>query len=361
VDPDLFERVGLYDPAAPNAADRLQLLSFLVEQDCTLDEMVAADAEGRLFGLAGDRIIRPGRNTLTLSQVADRSAVPLDVVRRTWRAFGLSDPGVDVPVASPADVEMIRTYARIAELVGEETARGVARVFGAAVARIAEAAGSAFGGRVQDIAISRSGSEALTARAFAAAAPLAPELGRVLDTLTRHHLEAARRHLEGADAESRFAVGFADLSGFTVRSASMDPEELSQFMSGMEEVVFDVAADRGARVVKFIGDAVMLVAAAAEPLVDTASALVNHPAVSAVGMTARAGLALGPVVASLGDYFGSPVNLAARLVAVAEPGRLLVDGQVAHSLGPDWRVEPRGARALRGFPDPVPTFEVRRA
>src|SRR5436305_1826178 len=56
-----WQRAGLYDPAAPNAADRLALLEYLAEQGCDLEEMVDAEARDRLFALAGDRILPPSR------------------------------------------------------------------------------------------------------------------------------------------------------------------------------------------------------------------------------------------------------------------------------------------------------------
>ena len=44
--------LGLYDPEADNAGDRLALLGFLLEQGASVDEMVEANRNGRLVGLA---------------------------------------------------------------------------------------------------------------------------------------------------------------------------------------------------------------------------------------------------------------------------------------------------------------------
>ena len=55
-----FEAAGLYDPAAPGAADRLALLEWLVSQGATLEQMVDAQRHGSLTGLAGDLVLRPG-------------------------------------------------------------------------------------------------------------------------------------------------------------------------------------------------------------------------------------------------------------------------------------------------------------
>jgi class 3 adenylate cyclase len=62
-------------------------------------------------------------------------------------------------------------------------------------------------------------------------------------------------------------------------------------------------------------------------------------------------MAYGPVLAKVGDYFGSVVNLASRLVDQAVPGEILVTTELAQKSGLD--LEPAGRRMLKGFPDPV--------
>ena len=62
MDEGAWIEAGLYDPAAVGAHERLELLAFLTEQGCSVEEMVAAHGKGRLFALAGDRLIRPDRD-----------------------------------------------------------------------------------------------------------------------------------------------------------------------------------------------------------------------------------------------------------------------------------------------------------
>ena len=107
MDEGAWIEAGLYDPAAIEAAERLELLTFLTEQGCSLEEMVAAHGKGRLFALAGDRLIRPDRDRYDLHEVAEIVGHPVDRVRAIWRAFGLVDVGEKV--ASPDDVEMLRS------------------------------------------------------------------------------------------------------------------------------------------------------------------------------------------------------------------------------------------------------------
>jgi len=58
-------------------------------------------------------------------------------------------------------------------------------------------------------------------------------------------------------------------------------------------------------------------------LVKAAVDLVDHSTAREAGLQVRAGLGYGEVLAINGDYFGNTVNLAARLVAAAEPGQIL--------------------------------------
>lgn len=109
--------------------------------------------------------------------------------------------------------------------------------------------------------------------------------------------------------------------------------------------------------VKFIGDEVMWVSASPEQLVTAAVDLVHHPRAREEGLQVRAGLAYGSVLAINGDYFGSPVNLAARLVAAAGPGQILADSALHDEL-PDWPAVAHGPLTLKGFEDPVPAFDL---
>ena len=363
MDVDALTAAGLYDAASPSAAERLELLTFLVEQGCTLDEMVAANERGRLFALAGDRIIRPQRDQFTLDQVAETIGAPAELVRAIWRAYGLVEADPDSPVASPEDLEMVATAVFMVDALGLEPTLGMARVMGASLARIGDAASTSVRGRMPSMSVAVSGSEVTTARAFAAVATTVPRIGRALDILFRHHLEAARMHFERTESWDvvgeggiRVAVGFADLCGFTGLSQHLTMDGLSQLLSRFEEIATDVVADHGGRLVKFLGDAVMYVTTDAVSAVAVAEDLVDAAALR--GLRARAGVTVGTALALDGDYFGPVVNLAARLVAVAEPGQVLASDPVVERLGDRRTTISLGPQNLRGFDDPVPVSRL---
>jgi len=116
------------------------------------------------------------------------------------------------------------------------------------------------------------------------------------------------------------------------------------------------------RFVKSIGDAVMLVCSDPLPLVVSVLDLVDAAAADALPPL-RVGVATGYAVTRAGDWFGSPVNVASRITAVAQPGGILMAESTKDAIGNegglDWT--PIGARALRGVSGEVKLFEVQRA
>ena len=365
MDLDALTQAGLYDPAADNAPERRELLAFLVEEGCSIEEMQIAHSRGRLFALAGDRRIRPLTGLLSLRDAAARLEVDPSVLQRVWRTLGLPDNGIDAANLTEADVEALGTYLDVRTFLGEDTALGVSRVVGAALARITEAESSAMRAGMEGVIdLGVTGDEVVTAKAYATVTRLVPRIGQMLDTLHRQHLEATRVHFEGIDREHAertaftVGVGFADLSGFTRLSQQLPLGSLSSVLSVFEETAMDTIHARGGRVVKFLGDAVMWVCAEPEDLARIAADLVTHPRAAAAGIDCRAGLAYGRVLAQDGDYFGTPVNLASRLVAVAEPGQVLAAGDLVEVLGSRWLVVPGVPQLLRGFDEPVTPFTL---
>lgn len=361
-DVEAWVQAGLYDPAAPGADDRLALLQFLADDGSGLDDMIAAEARGRLFGLAGDRRIWPGDGVHTAAEAAVLAGLEPDEVRTVGSALALYLPPGDVPALSSADVEALRTYGDLRAMVGRDAALAVLRVIGSATARVAEAAAVMMRTRVDELDVSRSGSEERTARVYQEIAAIVPRLGQVLDLVHRRHIEQARRHLEQLVNDERgllCGIGFADVSGYTALSETLSFEELSKLLTSFETASSSVLHEGGARIVKFIGDAVMYTAPTADLLVDVSLRLVDDPLVVAAGIELRAAAAWGPVLAQDGDYFGTTVNLAARLLSVARPGDVVVAPSLAEQLDARrWRTEVLGPHQLRGFDHPVAPTRV---
>ena len=110
---------------------------------------------------------------------------------------------------------------------------------------------------------------------------------------------------------------------------------------------------------KFIGDEVMFTTRTAASGLEAAVALSElfkqHPRIPPV----RVGLAFGPVLTREGDCFGSVVNLAARIVTVAEQDSILIESTLRAQLSaPEWEFEDAGSSFLKGFNSPVSLFRV---
>jgi class 3 adenylate cyclase len=359
VDLDALEAAGIADARA-----RAGLLEYLAGLGFTVDEMAEAERNGRLFGLAGDVLLRSGPQAYTLRTAADWIGVRVADVEHAWAMLGLTVEDSDTPALSRADVDALATWVAMRTQMGEDAADGFLRVLGATVARLAEAASSMIRSSAPGLWLGDSGDELATARTYREVAQFVPRLGAMLDAIHRHHLVSTRTFIEGVvsgPSESLLCgVGFADLSGFTALTQTLTPAELSAMLSEFGATVSDVVHADGGRVVKFLGDAVMWVSPKPERLATAALDLVDHPRAREAGLQVRAGLGYGPILALSGDYFGNAVNLAARLVAAAAPGQILAAEEVYKEL-PQWPAVVQEPLQLKGFDAPVIAYELGRA
>ena len=130
-----------------------------------------------------------------------------------------------------------------------------------------------------------------------------------------------------------------------------------------EATTGDVVAAAGANVVKRIGDAVMFVTNAPGIACTLAVDLVDACAAAHLPKL-RVGVAFGDVVVRHGDFYGPTVNLAARLVAAADPGTVLADAVAARRASArcarPYSFVPAGRLTLSGFEAPVEAFQLLR-
>jgi adenylate cyclase len=164
------------------------------------------------------------------------------------------------------------------------------------------------------------------------------------------HMEA---DVDGASSYGRVkvAIAFADLAGYTRYVEEEGEEEALSYVERFIDAVGDTLPE-GARVLKTIGDEVMVVAQDTAALVDWA---VGFSRLYADERPApRIGVNAGPVLYRDGDYFGREVNLASRVVARARGGEVLVTGQVIDELRDrsHLRVDSIGQVKLKGFTEP---------
>jgi adenylate cyclase len=143
------------------------------------------------------------------------------------------------------------------------------------------------------------------------------------------------------------AFGFSDICGFTTYLEREGPLAAVRLVAAFRTSAREVAARRGVRIAKWLGDGVMFVSVEAGPLLATSVELTNR--MKSTGLDLRSGVATGScLLFEADDYIGHSVNLASRLCDLAGPGEVLADENTA-TLAPDWvQVGPPRRKRLPG-------------
>jgi adenylate cyclase len=346
-------------------AARERLARRLLDAGVPLGEIVAAQAEDRLVLLPVERVLA-GEPRYTADEFAAAAGVDLDVLRRFRQALGLPQAEPGARVFTEDDVGPART-------VGELIAAGVdtddlletVRVMGAGMRRYAESIRWTRGQAIVRPGVAEDEVAASFARAAENLLPLASAATE--NAFRLHLLEVLRQDVLSAEqletgelaGSEDVAVAFADLVGFTKLGESVGGEELGSVAVRLGAL----AAERiepSVRLVKTIGDAVMLVSRDVTALVESALALVDAAEADEELPALRVGVAYGPAVARYGDWYGATVNTASRVCGRARPASVLVTEPVKDS-APDaftWRFA--GTHKLRGVKEAPPLFRARR-
>ncbi|UMG93234.1 adenylate/guanylate cyclase domain-containing protein [Nocardioides sp. TF02-7] len=179
---------------------------------------------------------------------------------------------------------------------------------------------------------------------------------RLLIYAWRRHLAAALARMESVRAmdddphTNELTVGFADIVGFTALSNELTREKIGDLVELFEARCSDVVSTHSGRLIKSMGDAVLFVNDDPLAAFATAEGIINVIGRDKRMPDVRVGLASGSVVMRLGDVFGPPVNLAARLTQVARRNRVIVDRATADRLPVDQvEARPLPPRPVRGF------------
>jgi len=143
VDAAEYEARGLFDPKAPNAADRLALLEWLADRGLSIEQMVEAAVANRLTAVAGDLVLRPGER-LTMLEVAESTGLTVDQVRQLSLTIGLPVDDVNERIYTPGDVGVFKLFSETTTIFPESSLMQFVRVLGSSLARIADAAVSLF-------------------------------------------------------------------------------------------------------------------------------------------------------------------------------------------------------------------------
>ena len=141
-----------------------------------------------------------------------------------------------------------------------------------------------------------------------------------------------------ADPGRPATVLFADVSESTKLYEAAGDKIAHAVIGGCLEAMRRAAEASGGRVVKTIGDELMVIFglpdAAAAAAAEMQAAVDKMPIVAGNKLGLRIGFHGGPVIQKDNDVFGDTVNLAARLVATAVKGQIITSSDTARLLNP---------------------------
>jgi adenylate cyclase len=358
-----FEAEGLLEGAEDRGA-RLELLRALESEGFTLEELRDAHAHDRLALLPVERVLAGDGKLYTKEELAEKTELDSRFLDEAARALG-------VPVREPGEraiTEEELELSRSAKLLldaglPEESFLELTAVMSRSMANIADVFTSVFGEALLQPGDTERDLGLRYAETFRNLGPLAaPSLEQMFNLRMRERMREAvisqaelqSGRLAGAQP---ITVGFVDIVGFTQLGEDVTPEELGPVVRGFERTVAD-AVDAPVKLVKTIGDAAMLVAPEPGPVVDTVIALVDRSRDD--GPLLRGGVASGDGLPRAGDWYGRPVNLAARLTGFARRGTVVASKEVHEALqdGYDWSAA--GKRRFKGVKGSVDVFRVRK-
>jgi adenylate cyclase len=345
------------------AAAQVRVVAQLRARGHTLAQIKQASHNGELaVSTVGaiENLLSSSEPRYTLREAARATGLKASVIERILTSMGLSALSVDA--LSEEDVEMIRSSSQV---LGAgfplEAYLQLLRVYGQALAQIADAEVRLVHLHVHEPLMRRGVSgakiaanmEGLTRQTLPLAAPLmnhlhARFLAHFVEQDVVGHMETDVADGDGEQGQMSVAVAFADLAGYARLTDERGDEEavgtVERFVEAVEQTL-----PVDARVIKTLGDEVMVVGADPAGLTSWAVALKSH--VDAGGPEPRIGVHYGRALYREGDYYGRDVNQAARVVARAQGGEVLVTRPVVDVAGgvDGLRFQRIGKVGLKGF------------
>jgi adenylate cyclase len=361
---------GYHGSWTSTAAAQVRVVAQLRARGHTLAQIKQASDNGELavstVGPIESLIASSGRR-YTLRQAARQTGLKASVIERILTSMGLSALSIDA--LSEEDVEMIGHSSLVLDAgFPLEAYLQLMRVYGQALTQIADAEVRLVHLHVHEPLMRKGVSgakiaadmEGLTSRTLPLAAPLMNHLhGRFLAHFVEQdvvgHMETDIIGGDGEQGQMSVAIAFADLAGYARLTEERGDREAVQTVERFVEAV-EQTLPVDARVIKTLGDEVMVVGADPAALAAWAVALRSHA--DGGGPEPRIGLHYGRALYREGDYYGRDVNQAARVVGRAQGGEVLVTRPVVDvARGVDGlEFERIGKVGLKGFSEPTELF-----
>jgi adenylate cyclase len=344
------------------AVSRARLVARLRERGYSLESIREATKRGRLAYGSIEGMFSVVEPAHSLREAAALVELEPALIERFWASIGLPAKGLER--IRDDDIQALHYVASVLEAGFPLVAfLQLCRVYGQALSQIADAEVRLFHLYVHE-PLMREGvpglqmAEEMESLARDLLPLSSPLMDYVHERLLQHfveqdvvgHMEEEFEDEEAASGRVRVAIAFADLTGYTRFTEEEGEEEaLSSVERFVEGVTHTLPDD--ARVVKTIGDEVMVVGADVRALVDWA---VGFTSLFEERPEPRIGIHLGSTIYRDGDYFGRDVNLASRVVARARGGEVLVTDSVLDGVrdAPHLSFEGIGQVKLKGFQEP---------
>lgn len=368
---DDFEAEGLLDGLEGDArAARLALLKDLSDHGIPLEELKRAVEENRLVLLPVERVFDSGEEHYTAAEIAEGAGLEPEFLGRLLQALGAPIPADDERVYGDADLEAAKR-ARIFMDAGlpEKGVLETSRLIGISMASLADANRDMVGEVFTEPGIDE---RELALRYAAAAKAMSPLLGETLLHAYRIHLREAIRQAVVSETElaegrlsgsDNITIAFADLVGYTRLGELLEIEQIGELTGRLFELASE-AARPPVRLVKMIGDAAMFASRDPVPLMDSVVGLVEAAGAGEIPPL-KAGVACGQALGRGGDWYGRPVNLAARITSFARPDSVVAEEAVKQALesadGDRFSFSYIGKRRFKGISEEIPIHRVRAA
>jgi adenylate cyclase len=357
-----FEAEGLLDGASDRKA-RLELLQTLEQEGFGLEELRKAAAHDRLVLLPVERVLAGEGKLYTREELAEETGIDPAFMDEAARALG-------VPVREPGEraiteeeVELGRNAKALLDAgLSPESFLELTAAMSRSMQNIASSLTAVFGEAFLQAGDTERDLGLRYAEAMRHLGPLAaPTLQHMLNLRLREEMRQAvisqaELHSGRLEGSQPITVGFVDIVGFTKLGEDVEPEDLGAVVRSFERAVAD-AVEPPVRLVKTIGDAAMLVAPEPAPVVATVVALVERSLEQEPLL--RGGVACGQGLSRAGDWYGRPVNLAARLTGFARRGSVVTSKEVRDTAGGGYDWSAAGSQRFKGVRGTVEVFRVR--
>jgi adenylate cyclase len=332
-------------------------------------ELRRASEEGRLAYAYTEELLSPSGRRYTLKEAAKQTGLQPALIERILTMVGFSSPQADS--LSDEDLQLLR-YAAMGLEAGLPLVAllQLVRVYGQAIAQIADAEVRLFHLYVHE-PLMRSGATGLEVadEMQDLARVLLPLSSPVMDQVHERYLrrfieQDVVGHMEDdfdgsplGPGRVRIAIAFGDLTGYTRLTEEAGELEALDAVERFVRAVMDTLPEE-ARIVKTIGDEVMIVSSDPATLIDWA---VGFQRLQAERPLPRIAIHYGTALYRDGDYYGRDVNLAARIAARSAGGEVLVTRPVVERAGSHLEFDRIGEIKLKGFSEPTEMFIARSA